>query len=262
MNQLGGDVLIISKIEKPKAIENLDKIIDLSDGILVARGDLGVEMKLEKVPLLQKQMIKSCNEKGKIVITATQMLESMIEHPVPTRAEVSDVANAVYDGTDALMLSAETASGNYPVETVRQMRAIAHEVELTRRFTGMDVGSGSKNIAGVVSSSAVHAAESIMAKAIVCHTESGRTAWMISKYHPTVPLIAFTPNMRAYYRMSLFYGVKAILVKQYPSTEKMVAAGDSLLLEAKVCKRGDKVVIVAGEVQIKGATNMIKIHAL
>jgi pyruvate kinase len=262
MKRLGGDVLIISKIEKPKAIENLDKIIDMSDGILVARGDLGVEVNLERVPLLQKQMIRSCNDKGKVVITATQMLESMVDNPVPTRAEVSDIANAVYDGTDALMLSAETASGKYPIESVKRMRSIASEVEQSRRFSGSDVGLFSENVAQVISSSAVHAAESVIAQAIVCHTDSGKTAWMISKHHPTIPLIAFTPNRRAYNRMTLFYGVKPILVKHYTSSEKMVEAGDTWLLKMKFCKKGDIVVIVAGELQTKGATNMIKIHKL
>lgn len=263
LKQLGWEGLLISKIEKPMAVENLDEIIQLSDGVLVARGDLGVEMQLEKVPRLQKEIIRQCNRNGKVVITATQMLESMVMSPRPTRAEVSDVANAVYDGTDAVMLSSETASGRYPLKAVAVMRAIVSEAEaLGKKTTDSLSCEKLESIARVVTVSAVHAAEVLHANVIACHTQTGRTALWISKFHPTMPVVAFTPRRNSYYQMALFYGVIPVFLERPENVDEMIRKGDQALIRHRVCKKGDRVVLVFGEAQTVGSTNMIRIQQL
>ncbi|MEO7143971.1 MAG: pyruvate kinase, partial [Bryobacteraceae bacterium] len=216
---------LVSKIEKPEAWENLDDILRFSDGVMVARGDLGVETTLEKVPTMQKSIIERARQQGKFVITATQMLESMIEHPVPTRAEVSDVANAIYDGTDALMLSAETASGKYPVEAVRRMVAIALEVESVvskRGFPDLSANQDNSNHSAIVASAAYHAACSAGVAAIVVFTASGFSARLIARYRPPVPIYAFTPSRTAMRALSVVYGVHPVLSPDAESTDEML----------------------------------------
>ncbi len=256
---IGADIPIIAKIEKPEAIENLDAIIKAADGIMVARGDLGVEMPPEQVPLLQKKIITACNKAEKPVITATQMLESMIENPQPTRAEASDVANAILDGTDCVMLSGETAAGKYPVQAVEVMARIATQVE-----TSLSPVPADRDISGVgesVSHAASRAAEEQRARAIVTFTQSGATALLVSKHRPTVPIIAATPFEKIARRISLYWGVMPVIVKTRQTTDDMIAAVEGAMLRRKLVKQRDLIVITAGvPIGEAGSTNMMKIH--
>jgi len=261
----GLSIPVIAKIEKPEAIRNFKSILKVSDAIMVARGDLGVEINAEKVPLIQKNIISACNAAGKPVITATQMLESMILHPRPTRAETSDVANAIIDGTDAVMLSGETASGGYPVEAVRTMVKIALDVErsgLWRMPAAVSLQT-KRNVAGAVAAAACHAAVAVNAKAIVVFTQSGGTAALIAKNRPPLPIIAFTPSEDIRRRLSLYWGVRSLPVGAMSDSDQQITLVDETLLATGVGKKGDIVVITMGvPIGSRGSTNLMKVHAL
>jgi pyruvate kinase len=255
-------VPIIAKIEKPEAVNDIDAILDVANGIMVARGDLGVEMSLEMVPPIQKRLIRRARRKNRFVITATQMLESMIENANPTRAEVSDVANAIYDGTDAVMLSAETSIGRFPVNAVEYMTRIAAEAERAirrRGFVDLPYIAGSSD-SDVVADAAFNAARAAGVQAIVVFTHSGYSARLISRYRPPVKVIAMTPadSVR---RLLVNYGVIPVLAPNTLSTDEMLDRMDTLLVERGLLKPGDKVVFVAGQpVGRAGSTNLMKLH--
>jgi pyruvate kinase len=254
---------VVAKIEKPEAWENIDAILEAADGAMVARGDLGVEVALEKVPRIQKSIIRRARRTGRFVITATQMLESMIEHATPTRAEVSDVANAIYDGTDAVMLSAETSTGRHPIEAVRFMERIALETEHSIRARGFqDPTRGvTLNIAEIVAESAYRAARDSAAAAIVVFTSSGSSARLISRYRPPVPVYAITPHDTVARQLAVNYGVTPILAPEVNSTDRMLAQMDGLLLSRGYVQRGQAVVFVAGQpIGRPGTTNLMKIQ--
>ena len=256
---------ILAKIEKPQAWENIDAILDEADGVMVARGDLGVELALEKVPRIQKSIIRRARRKGKFVITATQMLESMTDHPTPTRAEVSDVANAIYDGTDAVMLSAETSAGKYPVEAVRFMDRIAAETESAIGSRGYQdpPASGQPTIAGIVADAAYHAAREAKVAAIVVFTASGSSARLVSRYRPPVCIYAVTPSDAVARQLCVNYGVTPVLAPDVASTDEMLTQMDRLMLERGHLHRGDTVVFVAGQpVGRPGTTNLMKLHRI
>lgn len=255
---------LIAKIEKPEALENINEIIDIVDGIMVARGDLGVEMPTEKVPIIQKMLIDLANKKGKLVITATQMLESMTQHTSPTRAEATDVANAVLDGTDALMLSAETATGRYPVESVKMMDIIIKYTEKNRGGKIQPSYQIGKAFSEAIADGACKAAHDIGAKAIVVFTHSGFTAKLISKLRPDVPLIAFTPDEAVLRRLPLYWGAAAKLMEKKDveilDAEFMSEIEKSLIKE-RMIKKGDSIVFVASS-PFLGKPNIIRLHRL
>jgi pyruvate kinase len=262
------DLPVIAKIEKPEAVDNLASILAVADGVMVARGDLGVEVPTEHVPTLQKEIIRQANQAGRMVITATQMLESMVEHPRPTRAEASDVANAILDGTDAVMLSAETATGAYPVEAVATMGRIAGFTERQlfrpggarqRRRSDLAAAGGS-TVARAVAMASCGAAEQLDARCIVAFTESGATARLVSHFRPAVPVIAFTPSERVRRQLALAWGVKPLHSQHYETTDEMLSAGLSKLEASGVVTAGDTVIIVCGTTALSGATNMMKVH--
>ncbi len=254
------EIPIIAKIEKPDAIKNLEEIIDEADGVMVARGDLGVEMKEEMVPILQKEIIKRASKKGKIVITATQMLESMIEKPRPTRAEATDVSNAILDMTDAVMLSGETAVGKYPVKAVKIIKNIACITETSPYFNPeieLEV-KPSKVVGDAIVKAAVDIAEKLKAKLIVVFSWSGSTALMLSKHKPSVPIVAFSPEEKVINRMALYWGVMPFYLEYRPNTDILLAEGETILLDKGIIKRGDLIIMVGGVTPIKGATNMLR----
>jgi pyruvate kinase len=259
----GADVPIIAKIEKPQAWDNIESILDETNGVMVARGDLGVEISLEKVPRIQKSIIRRARRKGRVVITATQMLESMIEHPVPTRAEVSDVANAIYDGTDAVMLSAETSVGKYPAEAVDFMARIAVETEVSIRNRGyQEPPTGPQpSSPEIVADAAYRAAREAKASAVVVFTASGASARLVSRYRPPVPIYAFTPTDGVARQLAVNYGITPILVPEAHSFDEMMAQMDRLLVERGHTKSGDAVVFIAGQpIGRAGTTNLMKLH--
>jgi len=256
---------VVAKIEKPQAWENIGAILEESNGVMVARGDLGVEMAVEKVPFIQKAIIRRARQRARFVITATQMLESMMERSSPTRAEVSDVANAIYDGTDAVMLSGETSVGNFPVEAVKVMARIAAETERTNsvRPNELPWTIASPSHAEIIAQSATHAAMDSSVLAVVVFTASGSSARLISRYHPPDPVYAITPSEAVARQLAVNYGVTAIHALDVGSTDEMLALTDRLLLEQGVFKAGDSVVFVAGQpVGRPGTTNMMKIHRI
>ncbi len=251
---------VIAKLEKPEAIEHLEEILRVANGVMVARGDLGVELPLEQVPLIQKRVIARANALGLVVITATQMLESMIEHPRPTRAEVSDVANAILDGTDAVMLSGETAVGKYPVEAVRVMGQIALATEQAcSPAPGREAERDT--LPAAVASAARTLAEQAHARLIVVFTRSGLSARLISKERPSVPIVALTPHEEVYERLSLWWGVTPQLVQMRGDTEALIAATDARLLREGVVAPGDWIVIMGGMPAASTArTNFVKLQ--
>jgi pyruvate kinase len=262
----GCDTPLIAKLEKPQAIDHLDEILEASDGIMVARGDLGVEMAPEKVPVIQKQVIRSAARWRKPVITATQMLESMIENPRPTRAEASDVANAIFDGSDSVMLSAETASGRYPREAVAMMSLIVIEAESSmgefmqpRRRRRERHGL---SVAETICESIAHAAEDLPMGAIAVFTETGNTARMISKYRPQAAIYAFTHNSTVAQRTNLYWGVHPMKTDVAHSTDSMVDVAEYELLHRGVLKPGDVLGVVAGTRQASGSTNFMRLHTV
>ena len=260
----GEHIQIISKIENREGVENIDDIIKVSDGIMVARGDLGVEIPPEEVPIVQKMIIKRCNEAGKPVITATQMLDSMMRNPRPTRAEVTDVANAILDGTDAIMLSGETAAGKYPEESIQTMNNIAIKTEssldyaelLKNKTIGRDI-----TITNAISHATCSTAQDLGAAAIVTPTSSGYTAVAVSKYRPQAPIIATTPDESVMRRLSLVWGVYPLKSKHVETTDDIIDSSVEATLEKGYLKQGDLIVITAGiPVGEIGSTNLIKVH--
>jgi pyruvate kinase len=240
--------LLIAKLEKPEALDNLNAILEVVDGVMVARGDLGVELPPERVPVQQKHIIRVTNHRAKLVITATQMLESMITNPLPTRAEASDVANAVFDGTDAVMLSAETASGKYPVEAVQMMSRIVCEAETHFMEWGME-----QQVHGLEHSDAASMARAaqVLANdenvtAVACFTMQGETAWLISKIRPRVPIMAFTPEQLTCGRLAFLWGVRPHLVPFVNSLDEMIQHVDTALMHSDVVQSGDQVVLICG----------------
>lgn len=266
IKEKGSDIPLIAKIEKHEALANINEIIQEADGIMVARGDLGVETPLENVPLVQKMLIQKSNHAGKPVITATQMLRSMVENPRPTRAEVTDVANAVLDGTDAVMLSEETATGKYPIEALAMMVRIAQDAESGFPFDTWSArmeDKKEKTIPEAVSCAACNLAESIKAASILTFTYSGSTARLISKYRPRHLILAPTPLEKTYRRLALIWGVVPILSESQKNTDAMIDRALKAALNSGVVKRGQNVVITAGvPVGIPGTTNLIKAEVL
>jgi pyruvate kinase len=262
IRRAGYDVPVIAKLEKPEAIENLDAILKVANGVMVARGDLGVEMSPESVPVIQKQIIIRACEARRPVITATQMLESMTLNPRPTRAEASDVANAIFDGSDAVMLSAETASGAYPVEAVEMMDRIIREAEANNPNV-LRPKPAQFNIAETASELICHASEELHMKVIAVFTESGVTARLVSKHRPRPPIIAFSTIQETRRRLSLYWGVLPRTIAHVKAIEELVQAADKRLLEEGLVKRGDVVGIVAGTpLFVGGTTNFMKFHVI
>jgi pyruvate kinase len=251
---------LIAKIEKPEALSNIEEILSEADGIMVARGDLGVEIPPEEVPLIQKELINKANKKGKIVITATQMLESMTEHLRPTRAETTDVANAVLDGTDALMLSAETATGRYPVDAIKMMDRIIRHTEFIKVGDAYIRGN---TFAEATADAACRAAEDIRAKVLVAFTQSGFTARLLSKLRPDVPIIAYTPDERIKNRVCLYWGITPKIMKLPKTTDEMITNVESSLVEERIVKKGDGIVITSSSpLSTRGKTNFMKLHRI
>ncbi|WP_234123035.1 pyruvate kinase [Clostridium hydrogenum] len=262
----GKDIKIISKVENQEGVDNIDDIIEYSDAIMVARGDMGVEIPIEKVPLTQKMMIEKCNKAGKFVITATQMLDSMIRNPRPTRAEASDIANAIFDGTDAIMLSGESANGSYPVEAVQTMARIAKEAESQldyEKILAKRKETSTPSVANSIAMSACEMARQLGATAIITATQTGNTARMVSKYRPNVPVIAVTPNESVARKLALNWGVVTIVSESVKSTDELINSSVEKALEAGYIKKGDLVVVAAGiPVDMTGTTNMLKVHVV
>ncbi len=258
-----GRVGLMSKIEKPQAIERIDEIIELSDALMVARGDLGVEMPLEAVPGLQKQLIRACRRAGKPVVVATQMLESMISAPVPTRAEVSDVATAVFEGADAIMLSAESASGQYPVEAVATMASIAHTVEREPHYPGIIYAQRAQpeaTGADAISLAARQIAETLKLQAIVCYTSSGNTGLRASRERPEVPILALSPVIQTARRLSVVWGLHCVVSEEPTDLDDMVNRACRIVVQEEFGKPGDRVIISAGvPLGTPGSTNMLRI---
>ena len=247
LDKAGSKAHVIAKIETPEALEAIDDIIALSDGIMVARGDLAIEIPAEEVPIVQKMLISKCNAVGKPVITATQMLESMIKNPVPTRAEVSDIANAIIDGTDAIMLSEETTLGDFPIEAVKVMAKVAKRIEgeIYTRDTIAEYAS-SHGVTDVVSQSAVRAAHNVGAKLIVALTRSGSTARMIARYRPAEAILALSDNEQNAHKLALSFGCYPMVVPTLKNVEEIMETVRKITAESKLAKPGDKVIIVAG----------------
>ena len=264
IRSLGGDAPLIAKIEKREAINNLESILYEADGVMVARGDLGVELSTEEVPTLQKKIIAMANAAGKPVITATQMLESMIDRARPTRAEASDVANAILDGTDAVMLSAETASGHFPVEAVETMARIADyteehdEFQSPVRLEGTSVSAVGRALARVAST----VSQELNAPWIMTFTETGSTARHVSGFRPRARIAGITPSEKVHRRLALHWGVVPILLPSVPDTESLLLEGEARLIAGKHARSGDRIVILAGQSHTAGATNMLKVHTI
>lgn len=263
LKSLGANIPIIAKIEKPVAVERIDSILAVSAAVMVARGDLGIEMGLEKVPMVQKELIERANEMGVPIITATQMLESMMEQPQPLRAEVSDIANACLDGTDAVMLSGETAVGKYPVEAVQEMSSILSETESHNIKSYPVLGSISERFTAssyAITHAAYHAQHELGAKAIVTFTVSGKTTTLVSKMKPNVPILALCPSEDTCLRLALLRGVFPYKIDYGKSTDGMIKKADRLILSEKILKPGDSVVLVSGKAALPAALYMTKIH--
>ena len=266
---LGGRQFIVAKIESRQGLERLEEILEEADGLMVARGDLGVEIPPEQVPLVQKEMIRRCNQAGKPVITATQMLDSMIRNPRPTRAEASDVANAILDGTDAIMLSGETAAGAYPLEAVETMARIARRTEsnpLCRRQYSYHVShydTSRDTTSEAVARAACLLAEQIGAKAILTSTQMGFTARQVARFRPSCPILATTPLTRVCHQLNLSWGVTPCLVDFHSSTDEMIRSAIQAACQALKLCQGDTVVITAGiPAGQSGSTNLIKVHRI
>ena len=258
-------VRVVAKIEKPQAWDNIDAILEETDGVMVARGDLGVEMALEKVPRIQKSILRRARRYGKFAITATQMLESMIENPTPTRAEVSDVANAIYDGTDAVMLSAETSVGKYPVEAVKFMSRVAIETENAINAGGFQElpAAADPTNAEILADAAYHAAREAKAAAIVVFTATGSSARLVSRYRPPVCIYAMTPRENVGRQLVVNYAVSPVLAPDVASTDEMLAQMDRMLVERGHVRAGDFVVFLAGQpIGRPGTTNLMKLHRI
>ena len=258
---LGGEAPVIAKLERPECIEDLQDVAGASDALMVARGDLGVEIGPERVPAIQKAIIAEANAEGKPVITATEMLESMISSPRPTRAEASDVANAVFDGTDALMLSGETAAGRYPVETVRTMARIIEVAEASPQLVHPSPPSHTeRSIGRVVAEAACQVAEDVKATAIVVYSISGASIQLVSKYRPAMPLLGLTPRETTRRRTALMWGTEAEVVPMKEQSGDLTSAAERALVDGNWAQRGDRIVIVSGTPGGQGGTNRIMVH--
>lgn len=256
----GKDIHIIAKIENREGVDNIDKIIRVADGIMVARGDLGVEIPVEEVPLVQKLIIEKCNKAGKPVVTATQMLDSMIRNPRPTRAETTDVANAIFDGTDAIMLSGETAAGQYPVEAVKMMVKIAQKAEETLNFNDEKFPGSIKTITDAISHATCSIAKDLGVKAIITSTKSGYTAREVAKFRPEIPIIAVTPREKVLRTLQIVRGVWPLQVGNTHSTDEMFKEAVEGALKSGQVQKGDMVVITAGvPVNVTGTTNLVRV---
>jgi pyruvate kinase len=263
IRKAGMSTPVIAKLEKPEAIENLDALLRAADGVMVARGDLGVEMRPERVPVVQKMIITRAREFRRPVITATQMLESMTGNPRPTRAEASDVANAIFDGSDAVMLSAETASGQYPVEAVQMMARIIEEAEKSIREFPRPSMQEQLKVAETVAELVCHASRELHMKLIAVFTHSGFTARLVSRYRPLVPVIAFSPEAETRRRMALIWGVMPAEIKNLKDIDSLAFISERRLLEEKLVRKGDVIGIVAGTpMGIRGTTNFMKFHVI
>ncbi|MDG4857721.1 pyruvate kinase [Streptomyces sp. T-3] len=264
MKEEGRRLPVIAKVEKPQAVENIDDIVAAFDGIMVARGDLGVEMPLEQVPIVQKRAIKLAKRNAKPVIVATQMLDSMIDNSRPTRAEASDVANAVIDGTDAVMLSGETSVGKYPIETVKTMSRIVEAAEediLAKGLPPLTERNKPRTQGGAVARAAAEMGDFLGAKFLVAFTQSGDTVKRLSRYRSPIPLLAFTPDPATRSQLNLTWGVETFLGPHVDSTDAMVAQVDEQLLKIGRCEKGDIVVITAGSPPgVAGSTNLVRVH--
>lgn len=262
----GADIRIIAKIENGEGVENLDKIIAAADGVMVARGDLGVEIPQEQVPLVQKKIIKKCNTAGKPVITATQMLDSMIRNPRPTRAEVADVANAIFDGTDAIMLSGETAVGKYPVESIKRMSEIAITVEDNIYFEDVmrrNISLRDESITNAIGHATVASAYGLKARAILAPTASGGTPMVISKFRPSAQIFAATSKEEVARRLSLCWGVECLVIEPATTEKELFVKSIEALSKREKIKKNDILIITAGlPVGIEGNTNMMRIHVV
>ncbi len=268
IKQFMGDrqVPVIAKLEKPEALDNLDEIIAETDGVMVARGDLGVEISASRVPVVQKEIIEKCLLASKPVITATQMLDSMMINPVPTRAETSDVANAIFDGSDAVMLSGETAFGKYPLESVQMMADIIEEAESNRRFFRIHIADREQTKVLSYTHSVCHAAyysaREIGAKYIVVLTRSGMTAKIMSNFRPSVPILALTNNQSALHRLSLYWGVFPSFLEHTIEIKEQLTILESYLKKNGFVQSGDKIVLIAGSTQERGGTNLLRLHTV
>lgn len=261
----GHDIRIIAKIENLQGIEAFDEILELSDGIMVARGDMGVEVEYERLPGLQKRFIRKCYQAGKMVITATQMLESMVNRQLPTRAEITDVANAVFDGTSAVMLSGETANGNFPVEAVRAMAKIAEQAENDAfdiaTFRGIKYDMDAKDTTNAVCDAACTTAKDIDAAAIIALTKYGQTARRMSKFRPDVPIVAATPVEKTFHQLSLSWGVYAVIARYQSTTDQLFIHAVDCAKQIDLVTDGDRVVVVAGiPLDTPGNTNILKVE--
>ncbi len=264
LEQHNADIMIISKIENQEGVHNLDEILAVSDGLMVARGDLGVEIPAEEVPLVQKDMIRKCNQAGKPVITATQMLDSMQRNPRPTRAEASDVANAIFDGSDAIMLSGETAAGKYPVQAVLTMDRIAKTTEAALSYHEILHSESTKRqttIPDALSQAVANVAYDLDASAIITSTESGHTARMVSKFRPKSPIVAVTPHPHVCRKLALVWGVLPLIAEPAETTDEMLDIAVRTAVKSGIVKRGELVIITAGvPVRETGTTNILKAH--
>ena len=261
--QQGGECPVIAKLERPEAIEDLTGLLAVSDAVMVARGDLGVEIGPERVPAIQKDIIARANAEGRPVITATEMLESMSHSPRPTRAEASDVANAVFDGTDALMLSGETAAGSYPVEAVRTMARIIEVAESSPQLLhAAPPNRGDVGVSRVVAQAAVQVARDVGAKVLVVYSISGSSIQLVSKYRPPVPLLGLTPREGTRRRTALMWGTEAAMVPMKGETTDLTTAAERVLVDGNWAERGDRVVIVSGPPGGSGGTNRIMVHRI
>jgi pyruvate kinase len=266
MRKHGSEAPVIAKLERPLAVDNLDEILAEGAGVMVARGDLGVELPPERVPILQKEIIRRANGSKRLVIVATQMLESMTKSSIPTRAEASDVANAIFDGTDAVMLSAETATGDHPVETIEMMERIivAAELEIERTpWRRRRDPQQTEDFGEAIGDAATAVAAAVGAKYVVAFTQSGSTAGLLAKYRPSVPLIAFTPNQRVRNRLAIHWGVQPLVTEIAETTDRLISELERRLVVENLAKEGEVIVIVCGApLGIPGRTNLMKVHRI
>ena len=267
LNKRKSKAQIIAKIETPQAVKNIDRILELCDGLMVARGDLATEVLAEQVPMIQKMIIQKCNDAGKFVITATQMLESMIKSPVPTRAEVSDIANAILDGTDAVMLSEETTLGEFPVEAVSMMSRVAYEIEHNypkRKVVHIKKQEDSREITDSITEAVVRTADDVEAKVIVAFTETGFTARMVSRYKPTQMILALTPNEITAHQLCLSFGCVSKQVPYFKTFEEVSKYVKGYCIKEKIAKKGDRIIITGSMPFGKesGSTNMVMVEII
>ena len=266
MERLGKVIPVVSKIEKWEAVKNIKAILEITDAAMIARGDLGVELPIEDIPLIQKRIISLCNLKGKPVITATQMLNSMIESYVPTRAEVNDISNAIFEGTDAVMLSNETAIGKFPVEAVKVMNKVILKTEKSELFKTSLLRRENlpgNDISDAIAFSSIEIAKTVKAKLIITATESGRTANFVSKYRPYIPILALTPKEKVFRYLKLRWGVFPVKVRPFSSVDEILSEAPKIALEKGLISKGDLYVITAGfQTGVSGSTNLIKVDKI